>query len=126
MASARKSSLVAVLVPEATGKSFDHSWTLTPKIIGGAALRQNLPALLPDTLAAAKSADAILLGAVGDSLFDALPPSTRPESALLGLRKELGVFANLRPARSWPGLEQAGPLKPDVLAGTDLIVVRGS
>jgi 3-isopropylmalate dehydrogenase len=114
----------AVQVLEAIGRKFSHSWTLTPKIIGGAALRQNLPALPDDTLAAAKGADAILLGAVGDSSFDALPPSSRPESALLNIRKELGVFANLRPARSWPGLEQAGPLKPEVLAGTDLILVR--
>jgi 3-isopropylmalate dehydrogenase len=66
----------------------------------------------------------VFLGAVGDPSFDALPPSGRPESALLKIRKELGVFANLRPARSWPGLEEAGPLKPGVLAGTDLIVVR--
>jgi len=114
----------AVQVLEAIGKKFSHSWTLTSKIIGGAALRQNLPALPDDTLAAAKTADAVLLGAVGDSSFDALPPSSRPESALLKIRKELGVFANLRPARSWPGLEHAGPLKPEVLAGTDLVLVR--
>jgi 3-isopropylmalate dehydrogenase len=114
----------AVRVLEAIGRKFGHSWTMTPKIIGGAALHQKLPALPDDTLAAAKSADAILLGAVGDSSFDALPPNTRPESALLGIRKALGVFANLRPARSWPGLEQAGPLKPEILAGTDMVVVR--
>jgi len=114
----------AVRVLEAIGTAFGHTWTLTPKIIGGAALRQELPALPDDTLAAAKAADAILLGAVGDPTFDHLPPSSRPESALLKIRKELGVFANLRPARSWPGLEEAGPLKPAILAGTDLIVVR--
>ena len=114
----------AVHVLEATGAKFGHTWTFTSKIIGGAALRQQLPALPDDTLAAAKSADAIFLGAVGDSLFDSLPPSSRPESALLGIRKELGVFANLRPARSWPGLEEAGPLKPEILAGTDMVVVR--
>ena len=76
------------------------------------------------TLAAARSADAILLGAVGDPAFDTAPPSERPESALLTIRRELGLYANLRPARVWPGLEAAGPLKPEVLAGTDLLVVR--
>ena len=114
----------AVRVLEKIGQVFGHTWTLTPKIIGGAALRQHLPPLPDETLAAALAADAVLLGAVGDPAFDALVPSERPESALLKVRRELGVFANLRPARSWPGLEQAGPLKPEVLAGTDLIVVR--
>jgi 3-isopropylmalate dehydrogenase len=75
-------------------------------------------------LAAAKSADAILLGAVGDPAFDKGPSSGRPEAALLGIRKALGLYANLRPARVWPGLEDAGPLKPSVLAGTDMLVVR--
>jgi 3-isopropylmalate dehydrogenase len=101
-----------------------HTWSFATKLIGGEALRQNLPPLPDDTLAAALAADAVLLGAVGDPAFDKLPPSGRPESALLRIRRELGVFANLRPARAWPGLEQSGPLKPDVLAGTDLVVVR--
>ena len=96
----------------------------TTKLIGGAALRAGLPALPDDTLEAARHADAVLLGAVGDPAFDHLPPAERPESALLRIRRELGVFANLRPARAWPGLESAGPLKPGVLAGTDLVVVR--
>ena len=66
----------------------------------------------------------MLLGAVGDPAFDSHPPEHRPESALLQLRAALGLYANLRPARAWPGLEGTGPLKPTVLAGTDLIVVR--
>jgi 3-isopropylmalate dehydrogenase len=65
-----------------------------------------------------------LLGAVGHPDFDHLPPAKRPESALLALRRELGVYANLRPARAWPGLDDSGPLKPEVLRGTDLVVVR--
>ena len=77
-----------------------------------------------ETPAAAKGADAVLLGAVGHPDFDHLPPSARPESALLALRRGIGAFANLRPARAWPGLEAAGPLKPEVLRGTDLVVVR--
>jgi 3-isopropylmalate dehydrogenase len=106
------------------GELFGHQWTLTTKLIGGVALKAGQPPLPPDTLSAAKAADAILLGAVGDPSFDGHPPAERPEAALLGIRRELGVFANLRPARVWPGLEEAGPLKPAILAGTDLIVVR--
>jgi 3-isopropylmalate dehydrogenase len=114
----------AVKVLEEIADRFGHTWTFTSKVFGGAALRQKLPPLPEETLAAALSADAVLLGAAGDPAFDHLPPSQRPESGLLGLRRELGVFANLRPARAWPGLEEAGPLKPSVLAGTDLVVVR--
>lgn len=93
-------------------------------LIGGAALRAGGTPLPDETIGAAKDSDAVLLGAVGDPSFDHLPPRSRPESGLLALRRELGVFANLRPAKAWPGLESAGPLKPEVLAGTDLIVVR--
>jgi len=92
--------------------------------IGGAALRQGLPPLPPATLAACQRADGVLLGAVGDPAFDHLPSSERPEGGLLGLRKGLGVYANLRPARIWPGCDGAGPLKPEVARGSDLLIVR--
>jgi 3-isopropylmalate dehydrogenase len=114
----------AVRVLESVGSLFGHTWTFTSKPFGGVALRQNLPPLPDDTLSAALAADAVLLGAAGDPKFDHLPPSQRAEAGLLKLRREMGVFANLRPARSWPGLEEAGPLKPAVLAGTDMVVVR--
>jgi 3-isopropylmalate dehydrogenase len=114
----------AVRVLGRIGERFGHEWRFTKKQIGGVALKAGLPPLPPDTLDAARNADAILLGAVGDPSFDNRPPSERPEAALLGIRRELGVFANLRPARVWPGLEEAGPLKPSILAGTDLVVVR--
>jgi len=113
-----------VKVLERVGELFGHRWTFTSKLIGGAALKAGQAPLPADTLEAAKSSDAVLLGAVGDPSFDGRPPAERPEAALLAIRRELGVFANLRPARVWPGLEAAGPLKPEVLAGTDLIVVR--
>jgi 3-isopropylmalate dehydrogenase len=103
---------------------FGHEFDLTSFPIGGAALRGGEPPLPPATLAAAGTAHAVLLGAVGDPAFDDRPPAERPEAALLALRKALGVYANLRPARAWTGLEASGPLKPDVLRGTDLIVVR--
>jgi 3-isopropylmalate dehydrogenase len=114
----------AVRVLERIGERFHHRWDFTEKLIGGSAIRASGRPLPGDTLAAAKGSDAVLLGAVGDPAFDALPPSERPESALLTLRSELGVFANLRPARVWPGLGDAGPLRPEILAGTDLVVVR--
>jgi len=114
----------AVRVLNRVGEVFQHQWTLTTHLIGGAALHKGLPSLPADTLTTAKASDAVLLGAVGDPAFDNRPPLERPEAALLGIRRELGLFANLRPARVWPGLEEAGPLKPAVLAGTDLVVVR--
>ncbi|HET9369869.1 MAG TPA: 3-isopropylmalate dehydrogenase, partial [Vicinamibacterales bacterium] len=103
---------------------YGHHFTFVDALIGGAAIRASNQPLPAETIAAVKDADAVLLGAVGDPAFDSRPPGQRPESALLAIRRELGVFANLRPARVWPGLEEAGPLKPAVLAGTDLVVVR--
>ncbi|HVL68819.1 MAG TPA: 3-isopropylmalate dehydrogenase [Vicinamibacterales bacterium] len=114
----------ALQVLGAVGAHFGHDFLFTEALIGGAALRRGEPALPPATLALARSADAILLGAVGDPAFDTSDSSRRPEAALLGLRRALGLFANLRPARVWPGLEDDGPLKADILRGTDLLVVR--
>jgi len=111
-------------VLSAVADRFSHQFTLTTGVIGGAALKQGLAPLPDATLEAARKADAILLGAVGDPAFDTAPPSERPEAALLKIRRELGLYANLRPARVWPGLESAGPLKPDILRGTDLLLFR--
>jgi 3-isopropylmalate dehydrogenase len=101
-----------------------HQFALQTALIGGAALDQGLAALPDETLSAARQADAVLLGAVGHPKYDTAPPSERPEAALLKIRLELGLYANLRPARVWPGLESAGPLKPEILAGTDLLIFR--
>jgi 3-isopropylmalate dehydrogenase len=111
-------------VLRSVGATFGHQFDMQEAPIGAAALRRQQPPLPPDTLAAARAADAILLGAVGDPAFDRGPSSDRPEAALLGIRKALSLYANLRPARVWPGLEDAGPLKPSVLEGTDMLVVR--
>jgi 3-isopropylmalate dehydrogenase len=80
---------------------------------------------LPDaTLDLARSADAVLLGAVGGPQYDALPRALRPEQGILAIRKELELFANLRPALSYPELASASTLKPEVVAGLDLMIVR--
>src|SRR5687767_4410473 len=111
-------------VLRAVAQRFGHEFELSSGIIGGAALKRGLPPLPDETLDAARRANAILLGAVGDPAYDTSPPSERPEAALLKLRQELGLYANLRPARVWPGMEAAGPLKPEVLKGTDLLLFR--
>jgi 3-isopropylmalate dehydrogenase len=109
---------------EAVGLLCGRTFTFEEGAIGGGALAAGQPALPQQTLETAQDSDGVLLGAVGDPAFDHLPPALRPESALLGLRRELGVFANLRPAKAWRGLEHAGPVKANVLEGTDLVVVR--
>ncbi|MPY87431.1 MAG: 3-isopropylmalate dehydrogenase [Luteitalea sp.] len=103
---------------------FDHQVDSRRWPIGGAALRLDLPALPHDTVQACSDARAVFLGAVGDPAFDDLPREARIETALLLLRERLGVFANLRPARAWPGLEESSPFKPERIAGTNLLIVR--
>jgi 3-isopropylmalate dehydrogenase len=111
-------------VLDAVGSVFGSAWTFERHEIGGTALRQGYPPLPEDTLRACVAADAILLGAVGDPTFDAEPPERRPERGLLDLRKALGAYANLRPARVWPGLESVSPLKPELVKGVNFIIVR--
>jgi 3-isopropylmalate dehydrogenase len=92
--------------------------------VGGAAYELTNEPLPPATLQLAKAADAILFGAVGDPRYDALPRAKRPEQAILGLRKELALFANLRPAQVYPELAAASALKAEVVAGLDILIVR--
>ena len=98
--------------------------TLFEGDVGGIAYRRHGHPLPSETLEMAKASDAVLFGAVGDPSCDELPREHRPEQAILGLRAELGLFANLRPAAGWPGLEHLSPLKPDLARGIDLLVVR--
>ena len=92
--------------------------------VGGAAYALSGDPLPPDTLRKAKTADAILFGAVGDPRYDLLPRAKRPEQAILGLRKELGLFANLRPAQVHAELADASALRREVVAGLDILIVR--
>jgi 3-isopropylmalate dehydrogenase len=92
--------------------------------VGGAGYESSGDPLPPATLKLAKDADAILFGAVGDARYDQLERSKRPEQAILGLRKELGLFANLRPAQVHPELASASALKAEVVAGLDILIVR--
>jgi 3-isopropylmalate dehydrogenase len=92
--------------------------------VGGIAYKRHGHPLPAETLAVAKEADAVLFGAVGDPDCDGLERHLRPEQAILGLRKELGLFANLRPAKLFKGLEDASALRPEVSSAIDLLIVR--
>src|SRR5215510_5283727 len=92
--------------------------------VGGAAYEKHGDPLPASTLKIARAADAVLFGAVGDSKYDKLERAKRPEQAILGLRKELGLFANLRPAQVYPELAAASSLKDEVVAGLDILIVR--
>jgi 3-isopropylmalate dehydrogenase len=105
----------------AVGTSFDYE----EHGFGGASIDAHGTALSDETLAACRASDAVLLAAVGGPKWDTTDPSKpRPEQGLLGLRKGLGLFANLRPVRPLPALYDASPLKREIIEGTDLLVVR--
>lgn len=102
----------------------DLSLELEAAPVGGAAYEAQGHPLPPSTLALARSADAVLFGAVGDWKYDKLARALRPEQAILGLRKELGLFANFRPAICYSQLTHASSLKPELVAGLDLLIIR--
>jgi 3-isopropylmalate dehydrogenase len=114
----------AVRVLERIASRYGHSFTFDEHLMGGCSIDRYGTALTDDTLAACQAAGAVLLGAVGGPKWDDPLAKVRPEQGLLGLRKGLGVFANLRPVRVHPALANASPLKPEKLAGVDLVVVR--
>ena len=105
-------------------EALDLGLELTSADIGGVAYKNHGHPLPPKTLEIARAADAILFGAVGDPSCDGLERHLRPEQAILGLRKELELFANLRPAKVFPGLEHLSPLKYEVASDLDLLIVR--
>lgn len=114
----------AVDVLKAVNEKFDLGITLEAADIGGIAI-DNAGVPLPDeTLAKARAADAVLLGAVGGPKWDSIERSIRPERGLLKIRSELGLFANLRVAKLYPQLANASSLKPEIISGLDLLIVR--
>lgn len=115
----------AVTVLEAVGKKFGHAFSFDWLLAGGAAIDRFKVPLPDETLQKCLDSDSVLLGAVGGPKWDTLPGSLRPERALLGIRKELHLFANLRPARLSPMLKAACPLRQDIAdKGFDLLIVR--
>jgi 3-isopropylmalate dehydrogenase len=114
----------AVQVLETIARQFGHSFEFNQADVGGCAIDKTGRPLPDATMKLARESDAILLGAVGGPKWEGLAYEVRPERALLGLREQLGLYANLRPAKLYPMLADASTLKPDVITGTDLLVVR--
>ena len=114
----------AVKVLRRVAGRYKHKLLVKEGLLGGIAIHKTGDPLPPETAALAKDADATLMGAVGAPEFDAAPPDKRPEKGLLGLRKLLGVYANLRPVRAYTALLNSSPLKNELVAGVDMIIVR--
>src|SRR3954454_19387253 len=113
-----------VRVLEAVASRFGHDFKFEAHLIGGAAIDATQSPLPASTLSACGTADAVLLGAVGGPKWSDPNASVRPEQGLLALRKGLGLFANLRPVSVHPAMLDASTIKPEVLKGTDIMVVR--
>ncbi|MDQ7840264.1 MAG: 3-isopropylmalate dehydrogenase [bacterium] len=114
----------AVKVLRAVAAARGHVLSFEEAPFGAAALSGGHPPLPAATLDACRRADAVLLGAVGGPEWDGLPPDRRPEAGLLALRRELRLYANLRPVRAFGGVAAASPLRPEALEGTDFLIVR--
>jgi 3-isopropylmalate dehydrogenase len=114
----------AVRVLDAVAAKYGHSFSYKERLIGGCSIDEYGTALTDETLTDCRAADAVLLGAVGGPKWDDPAAKVRPEQGLLALRKGLDVFANLRPVRVHPALVDSSPLKPEKLAGVDILVVR--
>ena len=105
-------------------KALDVPFDIKEAAVSGAAFDAFEHPLPPATLNLAKESHAVLFGAVGDWKYDSLPREFRPEQAILGLRKALGLFANLRPAILYPELASASSLKPEIVSGLDILIIR--
>lgn len=115
----------AVRVLEKIGEKFGHKFNFTPYLIGGCAIDAVGEPLPKETVDGCLASDSVLLGAVGGYKWDNLSGDKRPEKALLGIRSALGLFTNLRPAKLYPALKEASPLRQDIVSkGFDLLIVR--
>ena len=111
-------------VLERVGHQFGHRFKLSYDDVGGAAIDKHGVAMRPETMDLAQRSDAVLFGAVGGPKWDDPRASVRPEDAILGIRKGLKVFANLRPVKIFPDLVDSSVLKPQVLEGVDMVIIR--
>ncbi|PYT02043.1 MAG: 3-isopropylmalate dehydrogenase, partial [Acidobacteria bacterium] len=114
----------AVRVLRAIAETHGHEFDFNEKLVGGVAIEQTGDPLPRTTLDACLDADAVLLGAVGAPQYDSLPPNKRPEAGLLTLRKALGAYANLRPVVCHEATADCSPLRPEIVAGADVLIVR--
>ena len=114
----------AVRVLRHVAGKWNHALTVKEALLGGVAIHKTGNPFPPETERLAADADATLMGAVGLPEFDNAPPEKRPEKGLLGIRKALGVYANLRPVRAYPSQLDSYPLKNHLVEGTDMIIVR--
>jgi 3-isopropylmalate dehydrogenase len=114
----------AVRVLQAVAQRFGHEFAFIEALVGGAAIDASGSALPPRTIDACRESAAVLLGAVGGPKWSDPSAPVRPEQGLLELRRMLGVFANLRPVKTLASMADASPLRPEVIAGTDIMVVR--
>ena len=114
----------AVAVLRQVAEAGGHDFRFTEALLGGVAITAAGTPLPQDTLDQALASDAVLLGAVGDNRFNSLTPDKRPEAGLLNIRQALGGFANLRPSVAYAELAASSPLRPDIIAGADILFVR--
>ena len=114
----------AVAVLEKVASKYGHEFTFNEALMGGIAIDKTGTALPEETLRLGEQSDAILLGAVGGPKWDNPTAPVRPEQGLLGIRKHFGLFANLRPVKTYPALAQHTPLRPDLLEGVDILFIR--
>ncbi len=114
----------AVRILDVVAQLHGHEFEYETHLIGGVAIRKYDTPLPQETIDACLKSQAVLMGAVGAPEFDSLPPAKKPETGLLAIRKALGGFANLRPATCYQALSSSSPLRPDVIAGVDIMTVR--
>lgn len=112
-------------VVEAVSRKFNHTFTFTHGLVGAIAIDKTGSPLPDETLELCKSSDAVLFGAIGDPKYDNDPKAkVRPEQGLLAMRKELGLFANVRPVSTFPSLINKSPLKKEIVEGVDIMMIR--
>ena len=115
----------AIKVLNAVGKKYNHTFNFTHQLIGGCAIDKCGVPLPDETVKACLTCDSVLLGAVGGYKWDNLPVDVRPEKGLLGIRKAMGLYSNIRPAKLWASLANASPLKYELVKnGVEIIIVR--